>query len=118
MGPVDSRSVEQCHLSTDEQLSASISCVGNAAEDPVGLRFILATIWLLPLVASAGLLYYEFMIPATSLPETNRAMRTRMCQEHADLARSEPANNTARVAVEECVVSGYLTQTEGLTAID
>lgn len=84
----------------------------------MGLRFILTMIWLLPLVASGGLLYYEFMIPATSLPETNRAMRTRMCQEHADLARNEPANSAARVAVEECVGSGYITQVEGLTAID
>lgn len=84
----------------------------------MGLRLILATIWLLPLVACAGLLYSEFMISVTTLPETNRAMRTRMCQEHADLARSEPANNFARVAVEECVGSGYMTQAEGLTAID
>ena len=84
----------------------------------MGLRFILAMIWLLPLVASAGLLYYEFMVPAASLPETNRAMRTRMCQQHAELARIEPDNNTARTAVDECVVSGYITQAEGLTAID
>jgi hypothetical protein len=84
----------------------------------MGLRLILVAIWLMPLLASAGLLYYEFMVPAAPTQETNRAMRTRMCQEHADLARSEPANDRARVAVEECVVSGYLTQTEGLTAID
>ena len=84
----------------------------------MGLRLILAMIWLLPLAASAGLLYYEFMVPAASLPETNRAMRTRMCQQHADLARNEPANNVARIAVEECVGAGYLTQAEGLTAID
>lgn len=84
----------------------------------MGLRLILATIWLLPLLASVGLLYYEFMIPAASLPETNRAMRTRMCQEHADLARNEPANSAARLAVEECVGSGYMTHAEGLTSID
>jgi len=84
----------------------------------MGLRLILTLIWLLPLVASAGLLYYEFMVPASSLPETNRAMRTRMCQQHADLARNEPENNTARAAVDECVVSGYITQAEGITAID
>lgn len=84
----------------------------------MGLRLILVAIWLMPLVSSAGLLYYEFMVPAAPMPETNRAMRTRMCQEHADLARREPANDRARLAVEECVVSGYLTETEGLTAID
>jgi hypothetical protein len=84
----------------------------------MGLRFILSVIWLLPLVASAGLLYYEFMVPASALPETNRAMRTRMCLEHADLARSEPANTTARVAVDECVGSGYITEAEGIKAID
>lgn len=84
----------------------------------MGLRFILTLIWLLPLIASAGLLYYEFMVPAASLPETNRAMRTRMCQEHADLARIEPGNSRARAAVDECVVSGYITQAEGITAID
>lgn len=84
----------------------------------MGLRLILATIWLMPLVACAGLLYYEFMVPAGAPEETNRAMRTRMCQEHADLARNEPTNDVARNAVEECLVSGYLTQTDGLTAID
>jgi hypothetical protein len=84
----------------------------------MGLRLILILIWLLPLVASAGLLYYEVMMPATSLPETNRAMRTRMCQEHADLARIDPDNNLARAAVDECLVSGYITQADGLTAID
>ena len=84
----------------------------------MGLRLILTTIWLLPLVASAGLLYFELVVSATTLPETNRAMRTRMCLEHADLARSEPANNFARVAVEECVGSGYITHADGLTAID
>lgn len=82
------------------------------------MRLFLTMIWLMPLVASAGLLYYEFMVPATSLPETNRAMRTRMCLEHANLARNEPRNNTARVAVDECVISGYISQAEGLTAID
>jgi len=84
----------------------------------MGLRFILATIWLMPIAASAALLYYEFMIPAASLPETNRAMRTRMCLEHANLARSEPANDVARVAVDECVISGYLTEAEGIKAVD
>lgn len=84
----------------------------------MGLRFILGIIWLLPLVAGGGLLYHEFMMAPASLPETNRAMRMRMCQEHADLARNDPANDAARVAVEECVGSGYLTQAEGLTAID
>lgn len=82
------------------------------------MRLILTMIWVMPLAASAGLLYYEFMMPAGSLPETNRAMRTRMCLEHADLARSEPGNDTARAAVDQCVVSGYITQAEGLTAID
>lgn len=84
----------------------------------MGLRFILTVIWLMPLAASVALLYHEFMVPARSMPETNRAMRTRMCLEHADLARREPANDTARVAVGECVVSGYITQAEGITAID
>ena len=84
----------------------------------MGLRFILTVIWLMPLAASAALLYYEFMIPAASLPETNRAMRTRMCLEHANLARNEPANNVARVAVDECVVSGYITEAEGIKVID
>lgn len=84
----------------------------------MGLRFVLSMIWLLPLVASTGLLYYEFMVSTAVLPETNRAMRTRMCLEHADLARNEPANDTARLAVEECVGSGYITQAEGIKAID
>jgi hypothetical protein len=84
----------------------------------MGLRFVLSMIWLLPLVASAGLLYYEFMVSTAALPETNRVMRTRMCLEHADLARTEPANDTARAAVDECVGSGYITHAEGITAID
>lgn len=84
----------------------------------MGLRLILAVIWLLPLFASAGLLYYDFMVSATALPETNRAMRTRMCQEHADLARREPSNDAVRVAVDECVVSGYISGVEGVTAVD
>lgn len=84
----------------------------------MGLRLILATIWLLPMAAVVGLLYYEFMMPAASLPETNRAMRARMCREHVDLARIEPANDAARVAVEECVVSGYISKADGITAID
>ena len=60
----------------------------------------------------------EFMLPVASPPETNRAMRTRMCLEHADLARSEPANDAARIAVEECVGSGYITEAQGIKAID
>lgn len=84
----------------------------------MGLRFILTVIWLMPLAASAALLYYEFMIPTSALPETNRAMRTRMCLEHADLARNEPGNSNAQVAVDECVVSGYITEAEGIKAID
>jgi hypothetical protein len=84
----------------------------------MGLRFILTTIWLMPLAASAALLYHEFMMPAAQLPETNRAMRTRMCLEHADLARNEPANDTARLAVEECVVSGYITEADGIKSVD
>ena len=84
----------------------------------MGLRVILLTIWLMPLVGVVGLLYYEFMMTATSLPETNRAMRERMCREHVDLARSEPANATAKTAIGECLDAGYLTQAEGITAID
>lgn len=84
----------------------------------MGLRFILLTTWLVPLGAVAALLYSEFMVPVAAPPETNRAMRTRMCLEHADLARNEPANNNARVAVEECVGSGYITHAEGIKAID
>lgn len=84
----------------------------------MGLRLILTTIWLLPLTVVAGLLYKEFMLPAAGLPETNGAMRTRMCLEHAELARIDPANAAARGAVEECVGSGYITQADGITAID
>jgi len=84
----------------------------------MSLRLIFATAWLLPLAAAAALLYYEFMIPGSPLVETNRGMRERMCREHVYLVRSEPANNLARDAVEECTTSGYLTQAEGLTAID
>lgn len=84
----------------------------------MGLRVILLTIWLMPLAAVGGLLYYEFMMPGTSLPETNRAMRTRMCLEHADLARTEPANDAARIAVDECVFAGYITEADRKTAID
>ena len=39
----------------------------------MGLRLILAMIWLLPLAASAGLLYYEFMVPAASGDEPGYA---------------------------------------------
>jgi len=84
----------------------------------MGLRFILTLIWLMPLAASTALLYYEFMMPASSLPETNRAMRTRMCLEHAKLARNEPANDSARLAVDECVISGYITEADGIKAVD
>ncbi|MBX9455733.1 MAG: hypothetical protein KL863_06710 [Rhizobium sp.] len=84
----------------------------------MGLRHILFMSWLLPLMAIAGLLYNEFAVPAASLPETNRAMRERMCQEHVDLARTEPVNDVARTAVEECLGSGYITHAEGITAID
>ena len=82
------------------------------------LRFILLAVWLLPLAGAGMLLYSEFVLPTASAPETNRAMRTRMCLEHADLARSEPANSNARVAVEECMGAGYITQAEGIKAID
>ncbi|MCB1446572.1 MAG: hypothetical protein KDJ87_12490 [Rhizobiaceae bacterium] len=84
----------------------------------MSLRLILMAVWGLPLAMAAGLLYYEFMMPAPQTTVTNRAMRERMCREHVDLARTEPANGTARVAIAECVDSGYLTQAEGLTAID
>lgn len=84
----------------------------------MGLRLILGTIWLMPLAVIAGLLYQEFMLPAASLPQTNQAMRTRMCLEHAELARREPANAVARAAVEDCMGSGYITHAEGIKAID
>lgn len=84
----------------------------------MGLRLIIATAWALPLMAIVGLLYYDFVGIHRNGPETNRAMRTRMCREHVDLARLEPANDQARVAVEECVGSGYITHAEGITAID
>jgi hypothetical protein len=82
------------------------------------MRFVLFTAWVVPLAAVAGLLYYEFLIPAAPLPETNTAMRTRMCREHVDLAKSEPANEIARTAVRECLDAGYITQADGITAID
>jgi hypothetical protein len=84
----------------------------------MSLRLVFATAWLLPIAAAAALLYYEFMIPGSPLEETNRGMRQRMCREHVVLVQTEPANGLARDAVEECMVSGYLTQAEGLTAID
>ena len=84
----------------------------------MSLRLIFAVAWLLPLSAAAALLYYEFMIPGSPLAETNRAMRERMCLEHVDLAQTEPSNDLARKAIEECMSGGYLTQAEGLTAID
>lgn len=82
------------------------------------LRSILILAWAIPLGAAGALLYHEYMMPTASPPETNRAMRTRMCLEHADLARAEPANAVAKVAVDECVGSGYITQAEGIKAID
>jgi hypothetical protein len=82
------------------------------------IRVIIATAWLLPLAAVGGLLYYDLMMAAVSLPETNRAMRERMCREHVDLARNEPENDVARTAIGECVTGGYLTRADGLHAID
>lgn len=82
------------------------------------MRFVLFVAWIFPLAAVAGLLYHEFMIPAASLPETNTAMRTRMCREHVDLAKLEPTNDIAHTAVRECLAAGYITQAEGITAID
>jgi hypothetical protein len=84
----------------------------------MGLRLVLAVVWSMPLAIIAGLLYHEFMVPAAAPLETNRAMRERMCREHADLARSEPANTGARSAVLECVDAGYLTRADGISAID
>ena len=84
----------------------------------MSLRLIFATAWLLPIAAAVALLYYEFMIPGSPMVETNRAMRERMCREHVDLVRAEPSNGLARQAIEECTDSGYLTQAEGLMAID
>ncbi|MGV3552546.1 hypothetical protein [Rhizobium sp.] len=82
------------------------------------LRSILLVAWAIPLGAAGALLYHEYMMPSAAGPETNRAMRTRMCLQHADLARAEPENAIARVAVEECVGSGYITHAEGIKAID
>lgn len=84
----------------------------------MGLRLVLAIVWSMPLAIIAGLLYHEFTVPAASPLETNRAMRERMCREHADLARNEPGNTAARTAVTECMDGGYLTQAEGISAID
>lgn len=84
----------------------------------MGLRLVLVLVWSMPLAIIAGLLYSEFMVPAADPPETNRAMRERMCREHAELAQIEPANEAARAAVGECVDSGYITRAEGITAID
>jgi hypothetical protein len=82
------------------------------------IRLILASAWLMPLAAVAGLLYYEFKVPAAALPETNRVMRERMCKEHVELARTGPSNDVIQSAIEECVNAGYITHAQGITAID
>lgn len=84
----------------------------------MGLRYILLIVWIMPLAAIAGLLYHDLVVPAPAPQETNRAMRTRMCREHVDLARTEPKNALARTAVDECVAAGYITSAEGISAIE
>ena len=84
----------------------------------MSLRFVIAIVWGMPLALIVGLLYHEFMMPSAAPLETNRAMRARMCREHADLARIEPGNDLARTAVGECLAAGYISRTDGNIAID
>lgn len=84
----------------------------------MGIRHILLLNWMLPVLAIAALLYNEYAVPASPPPETNRAMRERMCQEHVDLARTDPGDDAVKTAVAECLGSGYITHAEGITAID
>ena len=84
----------------------------------MSLRFILIICWLMPMTVLVPILYEEFRPRTEPVVETNSKMRIRMCREHIDAARSNPADQDAEDAVAECVTAGYISGEELKTAMD
>lgn len=84
----------------------------------MSLRFVLLISWSLPLGLLAAILYHEYATEAAPIVETNSKMRIKMCREHIDSAKQDPADNVARKAIEDCTTAGYLTRKEVELALD
>ncbi|MDB5525129.1 MAG: hypothetical protein JWM58_2892 [Rhizobium sp.] len=84
----------------------------------MSLRFIFVVSWALPVLMLAWILYHERTTLNQPVIETNSKMRIRMCREHIDTAKADPADTLAKQAVDDCVTAGYISKDEIKTAID
>jgi hypothetical protein len=84
----------------------------------MSLRFVLVVSWFLPGLLLGWIAYHEYGAQAERIAETNSKMRIRMCREHMEAARTDPADDIARQAARECADAGYLTRREVEFALD
>lgn len=84
----------------------------------MSLRFVLVVSWACPLLLLAWVVYHEVAAPNQPVIETNSRMRVRMCLEHVDAARANPADDAAKQAVDDCILAGYISNSQAGTAVD
>lgn len=84
----------------------------------MSLRFILSVSWAFPLILLGWIIVHEFAASTAPTVETNAKMRVRMCHEHVATAKADPNDATARQAIEDCVVAGYITRKDAGMALD
>jgi hypothetical protein len=84
----------------------------------MSLRFVLVVSWSLPALLLGWIAFHEYATPRQPVVETNSKMRVRMCREHMEAARADPADDIARQATRECADAGYLSQQEVELALD
>jgi hypothetical protein len=84
----------------------------------MSLRFVLVVSWSMPALLLAWIFYHEYGTQAQPVVETNSNMRIRMCREHMQTAKADPADDVAREAIKECGNAGYLSPKEVELALD
>ena len=84
----------------------------------MSLRFIFVVSWTLPVMMLVWIVYHERTTSNQPIIETNSKMRIRMCHEHIDTAKADPADRLAKQAVEDCATAGYISKDQIKTAID
>jgi hypothetical protein len=98
-----------------------VFCSNGASSDEgiaMSLRFVLLVSWSLPALLLGWIAFHEYATDAQPVVETNSNMRVRMCREHVDTAKANPADDIARQAVKECGDAGYLSRQEVELALD
>jgi hypothetical protein len=84
----------------------------------MSLRFVLIVSWAMPGLLLGWIVYHEYGTQPQPVVETNSNMRVRMCREHMQTAKADPADDVARQAIRECGDAGYLSRQEVELALD